>query len=57
MYVERNDSFDEMLNDCYPPMVIGAYTFYAADILADCDPIAYRCAVADYESELEEDSE
>lgn len=55
MYAERNEAFDEMLNDCYPPMVIGVYTFYPADILADCDPIAYRCAVADYESEMEVD--
>ena len=56
MYVERNESFDEMLNDSYPVVKIGDFTFYPADILADCDPIGYRVSVSDWESFLEEDN-
>lgn len=51
--MNRNEAFDEMLNEIYSPFAMGDLTFYPADILAECDPIAYRCAVADYESEKE----
>lgn len=51
---ERNEEFDEVLNEVYEPFKMGDLTFYPADILAKCDPIAYRIEVADYESEKEE---
>jgi hypothetical protein len=53
----RNEAFDEMLDECYEPFKIGDMTFYASDILRDCDPIAYRIAVGEYEDELEEELE
>jgi hypothetical protein len=48
MSVERNEEFDYFINDTMPVYMIGEMTFYPADILAECDPIAYRCAVADF---------
>ena len=55
---ERNEAFDEMLDEISEPYKIGDLTFSASDILHKCDPIAYRCAVSDWDSELEsEDAE
>jgi hypothetical protein len=51
---ERNEKFDEWIDDAYEPVTLGFGTFYASDILYKCDPIAYRCAVSDWESELED---
>ena len=51
---ERNEQFDEMLNDCFEPYTFGSMTFYPADILFHCDPIAYRVEAADFESEVDE---
>jgi hypothetical protein len=51
----RNEAFDEMLDECYEPFKIGEMTFYASDILRDCDPIAYRIAVGEYEDKDEDD--
>jgi hypothetical protein len=54
---ERNSEFDEMLDECYPPYRIGSMTFYASQILYDCDPIAYRIGVSEYEDCLEEEED
>jgi hypothetical protein len=54
-YVERNESFDEMMGECYSDVTIGYLTFSAADILYNCDPIAYRCDVSDYEDSNSDD--
>ena len=55
---ERNEKFDEMLDEISESYKIGDLTFSASDILYNCDPIAYRCAVSDWDSELEsEDAE
>lgn len=45
---ERVEGFDDMLNDCYEPWKLGAMTYYPADILFDCDPIAYSQGVAEW---------
>ena len=50
---ERNEAFDEMLDEISEPYKIGDLTFSASDILHKCDPIAYRCAVSDWDSERE----
>lgn len=44
----RNEMFDEMLDECYPTINIAGIDFYPADILAECDPIAYRVALHDW---------
>ena len=54
---ERNEMFDEMLNDGYDHINIAGITFYPADILAECDPIAYRVMLNDWESFNEEEDE
>lgn len=55
---ERNERFDEMLDDSYEPYRIGELTFYPSDILYNCDPIAYRIAVSEHEDwEAEEDAQ
>ena len=46
---ERNEMFDEMLNDCYDHPTLAGITFYPADILAECDPIAYRVMLNDWQ--------
>lgn len=51
---ERNTAFDEMLDDCYEPITIGFGKFYASDILYNCDPIAYRIGVSEFEDWQEE---
>ena len=51
---ERNEAFDEMLDDVYQPFTIGYLTFYASDILFECDPIAYRVSLSDWEDSLED---
>lgn len=46
--IERDKAFDEMMDDCYQPWTMGAYTFYPSDILYECDPIMYYEAVCEY---------
>lgn len=53
---ERNTAFDDVLNECYPAVKVCGITFYPSDILYDCDPIAYRVAVGDFQSSECEDN-
>ena len=46
--MERHQEFDYYLEDCYPNVQIAGITFSPADILAECDPIAYRCTLNDW---------
>ena len=52
---DLENQFDEMLDECYPIVRIGGIHFYPSQILKECDPIAYRVALSDYESTLEEE--
>ena len=56
MNPERNEAFDQLLDEVYPAFVMGDFTFYPSDILHSCDPIGYRVALSDYESQMEEDN-
>jgi hypothetical protein len=51
---ERNERFDDSINDISGPVVILGLTFDAADILYKCDPIAYRVYSADFDDAMEE---
>ena len=51
----RADRFDEMLNDCYPEYSMGWVSFTPAQILFNCDPIAYRIALAEFEDGEEDE--
>ena len=48
-YEISESDFDEVLDDEGSVTVCGM-EFYPSDILKSCDPIAYRCAKAEYES-------
>jgi hypothetical protein len=50
---ELQEQFDEYLNDSHDPVMIAGILFYPADILKECDPIAYRVFLNDFESYLE----
>ena len=37
-----HDQYDDMLRECYDPMVIGCCRFTADKVLKNCDEVAYR---------------
>lgn len=48
----REDLFDDMLNDCEPMVKLCGLEYQPADTLKSVDPVAYRCAVSDYVDSL-----
>lgn len=54
-YEVSESDFDEFLDDVEESVIIAGMTFYPSDILKSCDPVAYRCAKADYESNFDLD--
>lgn len=52
--VSEND-FDAFLDDIGESVTVFGMEFYPSDILKSCDPIAYRCAKSDYESNYDLD--
>jgi hypothetical protein len=42
---EQLDQYDDMLNEVYPET---PFNIEASRILAECDPIAYRCGFHDW---------
>lgn len=53
---DRNEAFDDLLNSCYDVVRIAGIEFWPADILFECDPIAYRCALSDSGYDDDEES-
>lgn len=53
---ERNERFDDLMDELYGDFVIGELTFAASEILFDCDPIAYHVYLSDWMSEEDEDT-
>lgn len=49
------DSYDDFLDECYGDFEIGYSRLNASDILKNCDPVAYRCGLSDYENCIYED--
>ena len=45
--------FEDYINDSYGRIEICGTVFFASDILKECDPIAYRVYLSDFESEME----
>jgi hypothetical protein len=43
------ERFDNTLDDSYPEYTIGQLTFRPSQILKDCDPIAYRIGLSEFE--------
>lgn len=54
---ELEESYKDMLNDAYGMVTIAGYEYETAYALKECDPIAYRVGLSDYESTLEEDKD
>jgi hypothetical protein len=52
--LELEEMFDQMLDECYPVVKIGEMTFYPSQILKECDPIAYRIGVSEFEDDWKE---
>lgn len=44
--------FDEMLDESYPVFEIGDLKFYPSQILRECDPVAYRQSLLDFEDAI-----
>ena len=47
--IGKADRFDEMLNDVYPEYSMGWVSFTPAQILKECDPIAYNESLLDFQ--------
>lgn len=45
---EVEEHYDDMLDELYPEVQIGFSTFYASQILKECDPIAYNLGMDDF---------
>ena len=54
-YEISDGEFDEFLDDVEEVVTVCGIEFYPSDILKSCDPIAYRIAKSDYESNIELD--
>lgn len=54
-YSCTDDEYDEMLDSCEGSVNICGLEFQASDILKSCDPVAYRCGKADFESNYDLD--
>ena len=54
-YEVSESDFDSYLDEIEQPVNVCGMEFYPSDILKSCDPIAYRCAKADYESSYDLD--
>ena len=51
---QKRMQFEDYINDSYGRIEICGMVFFASDILKECDPIAYRVYLSDFESYLEE---
>jgi hypothetical protein len=47
-YSDACERYDEVLNDCEGPIMVGGITFDPSYILKELDPTAYRCNVLDF---------
>ena len=54
LHSELIEQFDDYLNDSHDSVLIAGIVFSPADILKECDPIAYEVFFNDFESSLEE---
>lgn len=54
-YEISESDFDDFLDEIEESVNVCGMEFYPSDILKSCDPIAYRCAKSDYESNFDLD--
>ena len=48
--------YDEFLDEIEGSITVAGMEFFPSDILKSCDPVAYRCAKNDYESNYDLDN-
>lgn len=53
---EIEQQYKDLLDEIYPSYVINGMEYMPSNILKECDPIAYRVGLSDYESTLEEEN-
>ena len=54
---ELEQSFCEMLDECYSTIKLFDVEYNFSQVLKETDPIAFRVAMSDWESTLEEEEE
>lgn len=52
-----NDEYMEYLDEVYGEVTICGMTYSAGVALEACDPVAFRCGLSDYESEIQTELE
>ena len=52
--VDIESEFEQMMRECYPEETqVGFMTVDTVQAMKDCDPVGWRCAVSEYESNEE----
>ena len=52
---QARESYDEMLDECYPEVVLGYSTFSPSDVLRTMDPTCYEMGFTEYVDNAAED--
>ena len=55
-YEASESEFDEFLDEIESSVTVAGMEFFPSDILKSCDPVAYRCAKNDFESDYDLDN-
>lgn len=57
-YAELSDMFNNMLDDCYEPVVLfGVYSYDYSSAVRSLDPILYRESLLEYIDDMVEDDQ
>lgn len=49
--------YADYIDEFYPTVEVAGLTFDASRIILKCDPVAFRCGLGDYESEIQSELE
>ena len=55
-YKASESEFDEFLDEIEGSITVAGMEFFPSDILKSCDPVAYRCAKNNFESDYDLDN-
>ena len=55
--IDEDEIYDDMLDECYPDVVIGCCSWTASTVLKELDPTTYRVGKQEYFDSLVEDGE
>lgn len=54
---DAEQSYMEMLDECYPQVTIAGSTFCASTVLKDCDPVGFGIGLDEYITSMVEDGQ